>query len=79
MSNPASDMTPIWAWMTQESDGRWTAIRADIPDLGMTRLVAGFLSKAESMRHHAERHRQLTGKPVRLVRYDAPTILQILV
>jgi hypothetical protein len=71
-----SDMTSIWGWMVQDDTGRWVAIRADIPDLGMTRLVAGSVEKAESLRGYAVKHRAISGKPVCLVRYDTPTILE---
>jgi hypothetical protein len=63
----------LWAWMTEEPDGRHGTIGAELPGLGNVPLITRSRESLEQLRSIAVRHRQVTGQRVWLRCWTAYT------
>jgi hypothetical protein len=69
----------IYAWVVTEPDGGEGVAGANIPSLGgMVPLVGADMDRIKSLRPYAEELRELSGYPVRLVRFGSREDLEVL-
>jgi hypothetical protein len=70
----------LYAWVATEPDGGEgvVGVGADVGLGGVTPLVGADMDRIRSLRPFAEAARQMTGYPVRLVRFGSRDDLEIL-
>ena len=69
----------MYAWVATEPDGGEGVCAMNIPALGgMVPLIGADIDRIKSLRPYAEQTREITGYPVRLVRFSAREDLEVL-
>jgi hypothetical protein len=69
----------LYAWVCTEPDGGEGVAGMNIPGLGgMVPLVGADMDRMKSLRPYAEQLREITGIPIRLVRFSRREDLEIL-
>lgn len=69
----------MYAWVVTEPDGGEGVAGMNIPSLGgMVPLVGADMDRIMSLRPYAQQVKQLTGYPVRLVRFSSREDLEVL-
>lgn len=64
-----TEFNELWAWVTEDKNGRIHLVGAGLPGIGMTPLISHNKEAMLHMQHVAEEHGRAAEQPVWLRRY----------